>query len=190
MTETVDAGQGSRGTGARTPGGSLTTMRLPELQALAAQLGLKGTGRMRKGDLIAAIQARREAGNGPSDAHQAGDGATPAADTPRRSDVPAVDTARPTDAPAGPTADEDRTAPEPGGEAGETTDERPAGQRTRRSRRAVAPAGQATPEGATSAEEDAKEQLKRELRARTNAARGSDTDRDGEDDRARRALDA
>ena len=44
-------------------GGSLTTMVLPELRALATQVGVKGTSGMRKGDLIAAIQETR-GGNG------------------------------------------------------------------------------------------------------------------------------
>ena len=35
--------------------GSLTTMVLPELRALANRVGVKGTSGMRKGDLIAAI---------------------------------------------------------------------------------------------------------------------------------------
>ncbi|WP_447924928.1 transcription termination factor Rho [Georgenia muralis] len=51
MTEAVDAPRG----------GSLTTMRLPELQAMAAQMGLKGTAKMRKSDLVAAIRESRSA---------------------------------------------------------------------------------------------------------------------------------
>ena len=34
-------------------------MLLPELQRLAAELGISGTARMRKGDLVAAISARQ-----------------------------------------------------------------------------------------------------------------------------------
>jgi transcription termination factor Rho len=37
-------------------------MLLPELQRLAAELGISGTGRMRKGDLVAAISARQVGG--------------------------------------------------------------------------------------------------------------------------------
>ncbi|MFL6136949.1 MAG: transcription termination factor Rho [Frankiaceae bacterium] len=50
----------------RRTGAGLTAMVLPELQALAVQLGINGTGRMRKGELIAAIQERQgsPAGNG------------------------------------------------------------------------------------------------------------------------------
>ena len=57
MTDQLDATTGR----AAATTGSLSTLRIAELQAVAAQLGLKGTGRMRKSDLVAAI---REAGGG------------------------------------------------------------------------------------------------------------------------------
>ncbi|TGD83889.1 transcription termination factor Rho [Mycolicibacterium sp. CH28] len=44
--------------------GSLSTMVLPELRALASRVGVKGTSGMRKGDLIAAIKERQNGGNG------------------------------------------------------------------------------------------------------------------------------
>jgi transcription termination factor Rho len=43
----------------RGPRRSLSAMLLPELKALAGELGIKGTSGMRKGDLIAAIHTRR-----------------------------------------------------------------------------------------------------------------------------------
>jgi transcription termination factor Rho len=43
-------------------GGQLSAMRLPDLQRLAQSLGLAGTARMRKGQLIAAIEAARQPG--------------------------------------------------------------------------------------------------------------------------------
>ena len=46
------------------PVGSLSTMVLPELRALANQAGVKGTSGMRKNELIAAIQERRGQANG------------------------------------------------------------------------------------------------------------------------------
>ena len=46
----------------------LTGMLLPELQGLASSLGISGTGRMRKGELVAAIQAKQ--GGGGADAGQ------------------------------------------------------------------------------------------------------------------------
>jgi transcription termination factor Rho len=50
------------GNGRRRRGGSLPAMLLPELQGLAAELGISGTARMRKSELIAAIEARRGGG--------------------------------------------------------------------------------------------------------------------------------
>ena len=47
-------------------GGSLSTMVLPELRALANQAGVKGTSGMRKNELIAAIQEHRGKANGTS----------------------------------------------------------------------------------------------------------------------------
>jgi transcription termination factor Rho len=46
------------------PVGTLSTMVLPELRALANQVGVKGTSGMRKGELIAAIQEIRGQANG------------------------------------------------------------------------------------------------------------------------------
>jgi len=62
VTDTIDtatssaAGSAAAGGNART--GALSTLRLPELQALASQLGVKGTSKMRKGDLVDVIRAR------------------------------------------------------------------------------------------------------------------------------------
>lgn len=52
MTDTID-------TAARGGSGSIAALRLPELQALAGELGVKGTSKMRKGDLVQAITAAR-----------------------------------------------------------------------------------------------------------------------------------
>ncbi|HEX3906360.1 MAG TPA: transcription termination factor Rho [Mycobacteriales bacterium] len=73
----------------RKRGGSLSSKLLPELQQLAGDLGISGTGKLRKSELIAAIQAKQGGGgaaasssserassNGSSDAV-----AAPAADT-------------------------------------------------------------------------------------------------------------
>ena len=45
-------------------GGSLSTMVLPELRALAGRVGVKGTSGMRKGELIAAIRETQGGGSG------------------------------------------------------------------------------------------------------------------------------
>ncbi|MDQ3450247.1 MAG: Rho termination factor N-terminal domain-containing protein, partial [Actinomycetota bacterium] len=59
-TEVVDTrtnGAAAAPTGAtRRRGTGLSSMVLPELQQLAGSLGITGTARMRKGDLIATIQ--------------------------------------------------------------------------------------------------------------------------------------
>ncbi len=62
MTDTTDRVQPASDdvAGATRPTG-LSAKRLPELQAIASQLGITGTGRMRKSDLIAAIGAHRSA---------------------------------------------------------------------------------------------------------------------------------
>ncbi|MBT0992715.1 transcription termination factor Rho [Cellulomonas sp. DKR-3] len=52
MTDTIQ-------TAVSSSGGSIAALRLPELQAMAAQLGVKGTSKMRKGDLVEAINAAR-----------------------------------------------------------------------------------------------------------------------------------
>ncbi len=54
MTNTTDIVESA----AATPP-SLSTLRLPQLQALAAELGVRGTARMRKSQLIEAIQAHQ-----------------------------------------------------------------------------------------------------------------------------------
>jgi transcription termination factor Rho len=57
-TDRVQAASDDAAVGATRPTG-LSAKRLPELQAIASQLGITGTGKMRKSDLIAAIGARR-----------------------------------------------------------------------------------------------------------------------------------
>jgi transcription termination factor Rho len=60
-TSPASAGESNGDTGGR--GGSLTALRLPQLQAIASDLGLSGTAKMRKSDLVAAITARRSGGS-------------------------------------------------------------------------------------------------------------------------------
>src|SRR4051812_33797463 len=76
-------------------------MLLPELQRLAGELGISGTGRMRKGDLVAAISARQVGGGSaatgtPTDDARA-NGAPPADGAPAARGVAA--TAAPLEAP-------------------------------------------------------------------------------------------
>ncbi|WP_295017463.1 Rho termination factor N-terminal domain-containing protein, partial [uncultured Micrococcus sp.] len=46
-----------------TAGGGLASLKLAQLQALAAQLGIKGGSRMRKTDLVAAISDHQRGGS-------------------------------------------------------------------------------------------------------------------------------
>jgi transcription termination factor Rho len=57
-TSEATAASGTTGS-TRRRGNGLSGMLLPELQRLAGELGISGTGRMRKGDLVAAISARQ-----------------------------------------------------------------------------------------------------------------------------------
>lgn len=58
--------------------GSLTAMVLPDLRALANELGVKGSSGMRKGELIAAIKEHRGQGNGRTQEAKAEQSAAPA----------------------------------------------------------------------------------------------------------------
>ncbi|HZM75624.1 MAG TPA: transcription termination factor Rho [Candidatus Limnocylindrales bacterium] len=71
MSDTTDttsdvsqvADDASTGRRRRSSGSGLSAKLLPELQAMAAGLGITGTGRMRKGELIAAITAAQSGGS-------------------------------------------------------------------------------------------------------------------------------
>ncbi|NAZ82026.1 transcription termination factor Rho [Kineococcus sp. R8] len=114
------------------PAGSLSALRLPQLQALAAELGIPGTGRMRKVDLLAAIRD-----------HQSGlpqrNGAPAEAPATR---APQPKAAQPEAAPAAsaPQSPAPESAPAPAAEP-TATSEAPASAPRGRSRRAGAPAG-------------------------------------------------
>ena len=82
-TSEAPAASGTAGR-TRRRGSGLAGMLLPELQRLAADLGIAGTARMRKGDLVAAISAR-QVGGGAATGAVNGDpapAATPAATPP------------------------------------------------------------------------------------------------------------
>ncbi|MFC9691896.1 transcription termination factor Rho [Kribbella sp. NPDC056951] len=67
MTETVEASSSDAAAGTATrrrkAGGGLEGMLLPELKQLAGTLGIKGTGALRKGQLIEAIKAAQTGGS-------------------------------------------------------------------------------------------------------------------------------
>ncbi|WP_350274335.1 transcription termination factor Rho [Kribbella sp. HUAS MG21] len=77
MTETVEASSGADAaatpaTRRRKAGGGLEGMLLPELKQLAGTLGIKGTGALRKGQLIEAIKAAQAGGSAGSAGSSAG----------------------------------------------------------------------------------------------------------------------
>ncbi|HYN29688.1 MAG TPA: transcription termination factor Rho [Dermatophilaceae bacterium] len=93
--------------------GSLTALRLAELQGLALSMGITGTAKMRKGDLVLAIKARQNGESGPAAA-------------------PARATARAADAPPAPVADrrnDDRDSPRRDVGAGGHQEDRAGGRR-------------------------------------------------------------
>jgi transcription termination factor Rho len=124
---TADVASGNRA-------GSLSTMVLPELRALAKQIGVEGASGMRKSDLVAAIRERRGESNGTT---------AKAADA----------------APAEPAA-ETATASETTTEAGEQTEQqRPRRERRGASRGSGAPSGSdQSAQGRQDAKQDTAEQ--------------------------------
>ncbi|WP_298459564.1 transcription termination factor Rho [uncultured Cellulomonas sp.] len=104
-------------------------MRLPELQALASQLGVTGTSKMRKSDLVDAIRTKRGGGAGTRTARPAGDDAPATTSTTTSGSGepvqrPATRSRRATQPQAAPT-----TQPAPATTASETAD-RPAATTT------------------------------------------------------------
>jgi transcription termination factor Rho len=63
-SEPADSSPGSSRGASAGRGGGLAAMKLAELQQLAMSMGIKGTGRMRKGEVIAAIQEKGGGGGG------------------------------------------------------------------------------------------------------------------------------
>ncbi|WP_457012375.1 transcription termination factor Rho [Geodermatophilus sp. SYSU D01186] len=98
----TDEASAASGTAGRTRrrGSGLSGMLLPELQRLAAELGISGTGRMRKGDLVAAISARQVGGEGSGPAASA-EGRTTGIPTARGTERAASTESRATESPQG-----------------------------------------------------------------------------------------
>jgi transcription termination factor Rho len=69
VSDVADDGAGPTATATkrRRGGTGLSAMLLPELQSLAASLGISGTARMRKGELITAITERQSGGSAAAD---------------------------------------------------------------------------------------------------------------------------
>ncbi|MEV0892765.1 transcription termination factor Rho [Promicromonospora sp. NPDC050262] len=85
MTDTTDNAQSATGRAAGT--GALSSMRLAELQALAGDLGVKGTSRMRKSDLVDSIR-EKTGGATKRPARAASTPEQPTIDKPARSEAP------------------------------------------------------------------------------------------------------
>jgi transcription termination factor Rho len=82
-TTSVDNGApAANGSSTRRRGGGLASKLLPELQQIAGDLGIAGTARMRKSELIAAIQERQGGGSGSGSGSGGSNGA------PRRESAP------------------------------------------------------------------------------------------------------
>ncbi|WP_336031995.1 transcription termination factor Rho [Geodermatophilus sp. FMUSA9-8] len=171
---TADAPAGATGEApaagrSRRRGSGLAGMLLPELQRLASELGISGVGRMRKGDLVAAISAR-QVGNGtpapsaPADAAPAATAPVEAApvETVPAASAPAEDaprgiaaTAAPVEAPVsggangGPLTAPAASAPAEAAPAETTPAETTPRRRRAASRPAGAPAGTAGPTAGT-----------------------------------------
>ncbi|WP_158375575.1 transcription termination factor Rho [Cellulosimicrobium cellulans] len=182
MTDTIEPAVSSA-SGGSARGGAVSAMRMPELQALAAELGVTGTSRMRKSDLVDAIQAKR-AGGGERPAGRTRRAAT--RDAGRADSAPAAETTAPaaSTTPAGSTAPSERTAPAASAPA---DDAAPRGQR-RRSGRAEA----AAPEASAPAADGSAEGRGRvvDVLAGLEAVERSLDSRHQADDRAARAADA
>jgi transcription termination factor Rho len=131
-SESTDGNQPSKSVTTDTPDaksnvsvGSLSTMVLPELRALANQAGVKGTSGMRKNELIAAIQESRGQANGVSAAGATPDGSDKSDTT--TAEAPAAQGEQNDSATEGPHR-ERRSASRDAGSATRTADKRQGGQ--------------------------------------------------------------
>ncbi|MFI1968814.1 transcription termination factor Rho [Streptomyces cinnamoneus] len=151
----------------RRSGTGLDAMVLAELQQLASSLGIKGTARMRKGQLIEVIKERQAGG---SAAPAKAEAAPAAAETkPKRR---ATSRTRTGDAAAEKAADKaGQQQIEIPGQPG--SDEAPAGERRRR--RATAPAGSPEAPAAEPARAETKTEVRTEERAEAKAEAAVDT---------------
>ncbi|MHA7960237.1 transcription termination factor Rho [Streptomyces sp. L500] len=151
----------------RRSGTGLDAMVLAELQQLASGLGIKGTARMRKGQLIEVIKEKQAGGGAAAPAKTEAAAAAAEAKPKRRATSRARTGEAAAEKPAEKAAQQQIEIPgQPGG------DEAPAGERRRR--RATAPAG--SPEQAVAeARTEAKAEVRVEERAEAKAEAAVDT---------------
>ncbi|MFD6259986.1 transcription termination factor Rho [Micromonospora chalcea] len=157
----------------RRSGTGLSAMLLPELQSLAASLGISGTARMRKGELISAITERQQGGA--------------AAGTPRPRAEVAAAAAAPAREEVHAEVREERAEARPAEQApAEATEGRTRGRRSRaaaattEARPAETPAAEARPAETRAEEAPAETGERAEGRGRERAERGDRTERGGE----------
>lgn len=189
MTDTIDAASGAGGAAGRAA--ALSALRLPELQALAAELGVKGTSGMRKSDLVEAIKERRAGGSTRTTASRARTStrtdpaaAAPAVAAPA-AETPAPVTAAPRDEPRGHTdrADRDEAAEDRARRAAEAARAVAVERQQRRAARAAgAPGAQRSAEASTERREPQREAGDRDGQAERAPARSEDAEqpRDGQ----------
>ncbi|HZR53561.1 MAG TPA: transcription termination factor Rho [Streptosporangiaceae bacterium] len=77
--------EGSKSRGRR--GAGLSSLLMPELQKIAQEMGIPGTGRMRKSQLVEAIEARQGSGTAKQDSDQRGTSAGAGATRPLKQDA-------------------------------------------------------------------------------------------------------
>ncbi|MFG3683302.1 transcription termination factor Rho [Micromonospora chalcea] len=167
----------------RRSGTGLSAMLLPELQSLAASLGISGTARMRKGELISAITERQQGGA--------------AAGTPRPRAEVAAAAAAPAREEVHAEVREERAEARPAEQApAEATEGRTRGRRSRaaaattEARPAETPAAEARPAETRAEEAPAETGERAEGRGRERTERGERAERGGERaDRAERGGD-
>ncbi|MBT2382004.1 transcription termination factor Rho [Streptomyces sp. ISL-11] len=168
----------------RRSGTGLDAMVLAELQQLASSLGIKGTARMRKGQLIEVIKERQAGSAAPAKSAETAEAAETkpkrrATSKARTGEAATADKAEKAEKPA-----EKATAQQQIEIPGQpSSDEQPAGERRRR--RATAPSG--SPEPAAEAKAEVRTEERSEARAETaldtaegKAAKGTDRQDRGE----------
>ena len=110
MTDTTTLEASAPAGGARRSG-ALSAMRLAELQGLASSMGIDGTAKMRKGDLVAAIRARQNGESGPASEERPRREARRSRTSGAREDAPQGDSPR-EDAPQGDAGEQRRESGE------------------------------------------------------------------------------
>ena len=178
-----DEAAAGAGTAARSRrrGSGLSGMLLPELQRLAGELGIPGTGKMRKSDLVAAISERQVGGsNGSAAPTLSAQTTTETSSAPLEAPVSGGSNGAPVTPPATSTADAPVAAP--------TTEGAPTGRRRRgASRPAGAPTADTTPDTTPEATPEAAADVAAEATsAQTPPAEGERPQRNRRD-RAERA---